>query len=174
MQIRSSLGMLKIVLAEELDKQLVLGIVRDAAAWLKGRGIDQWQGTLKPGFEARVEQRIRSGSVYLAWLADEAVATVRIEWEDAAFWGERGQDGLAGYVHGLAVARKWAGRRVGEDVLSWARQFIETKGKAVRLDCVADNPRLCQYYEVLGFSYQGDSVPSQHSKTRLYELTEKR
>jgi GNAT superfamily N-acetyltransferase len=173
-QIQTSIGMLQMLLAERKDKQAVLAIVRDAALWLRAKGIDQWQGTLKDGFETRVEQHIGTGNIFLARLERDPVATVRIEWEDPVFWGPRGDDGLAGYVHGLAIARKWTGRRVGEDVLSWARQLIEARGKAVRLDCVADNPRLCQYYEALGFSYQGDSVPSQHSKTRLYEFTGKR
>ena len=148
----------------ELDT--VLGILGEAAEWLASRGIpDQW----KPGSFSRESflDQIRRREVYLAGLGEEVVGTITLQWTDETFWKEAAPD--AGYVHKLAVKRAFAGRGLGLRMLEWAARQASTAGKKyLRLDCVADNKRICEYYERAGFMPRGNM---QHSlwKLRLYE-----
>ncbi|WP_205127044.1 GNAT family N-acetyltransferase [Paenibacillus ginsengarvi] len=69
--------------------------------------------------------------------------------------GER-DDGEAGYVHRLVVARSYGGRGIGGELLDWAADYIRERGKRwLRLDCMADNERLNVYYRGAGLRYVG-------------------
>lgn len=158
--------MLRVVPAQEKDLDTVLGILNEAAEWLASRGIpDQW----RPGSFSREAFLVQIGrrEVYLAKLGREVVGTITLQWNDEIFWKEAPPD--AGYVHKLAVKRVYAGRGFGLRMLEWAARQASAAGKKfLRLDCVADNRTICEYYEKAGFTRRGDL---QHFglKLSLYE-----
>ena len=84
-------------------------------------------------------------------MGGEAVATVVLQWEDEVFW----PDVLAGesaFVHRLAVRRRVAGTGVAAALLAWAERRAQDAGRSwLRLDCSAEHPGLCRYYERAGF-----------------------
>jgi protein-tyrosine phosphatase len=89
---------------------------------------------------------LERGEFYLARVDGEAVGTVALLWQDAAFWGERPPD--AGYVHALAVRRAHAGDGLGAKLLDWAeQQAAGAEREYLRLDCPAENVELRGYYE---------------------------
>ena len=54
------------------------------------------------------------------------------------------------------VDRRWAGQRVGSDLLAWAEGKIRESDRGIaRLDCVRANHRLRAYYEAHGYSLVG-------------------
>ena len=58
----------------------------------------------------------------------------------------------------LAVARSASGRGVGAELLAAASAIARERGSAyIRLECPAENERLCRYYVGLGFSHCGDN-----------------
>ncbi len=157
---------LTLVQAHEEDLDTVLDILYEAAEWLAERGIhSQW----RPGTLSRTTflEQIRRREVYLARLGEEVVGTVTLQWEDQPFWGNTPPD--AGYIHKLAIKRAFAGRGLGLEILEWAEAQARRAGKRfLRLDCIADNPRIREYYERVGFIHRGDL---DHSgwKASLYE-----
>jgi 2'-5' RNA ligase len=145
-------GLLTLTRAGALDFDAVMAILREAADWLTAHGIPQWKHWHTKIGERLLRDRIENHEVYLARRAALPVATVTIQWEDTEFWGERGLDRLAGYVHGIAITRQVGGMRVGERLLEWTLKTIAAQGKRLaRLDTVASNARLCRYYEDCGF-----------------------
>lgn len=168
--VQTSMGAMTIEKAVAGDEPAVLAIMRDAAAWLKERGVPQWSGMLTPKGPELVDHRVKKGVAYLASLNGEKIATVAILWEDAFTWDEKGGDGLAGYIHGLAILRKYSGKNLGRNLLKWAMDEIRAKRPVVRLDCMAENPRLCRYYEDMGFSFGGQKVLPTGFKVNLYEM----
>jgi len=152
------------------DESTVLAIMRDAANWLKDRGINQWNGMLTPKGEELVHQRVKEGVAYLASLNGEKLGTITILWEDFQIWDEKGRDGLAGYIHGLAILRKYAGKNLGREILNWAMRRIKSQKSIVRLDCMAENQGLCRYYEQLGFQTVGQKTFPNGWKSNLYEM----
>jgi GNAT superfamily N-acetyltransferase len=156
---------LEISRAEQSDQGTVVDILAEAAGWLAGRGILQWP---EHGFPATdVADRIQRGEIYLARLCCHPVATVAIDWSDEYFWGTSDNDAV--YVHRLAVRRRWAGNKIGEYLLEWAAEQATAAGKTwVRLDCVAANERLCQYYLDRGWTHVRD-VPFGNFTASLFQ-----
>jgi GNAT superfamily N-acetyltransferase len=147
----------------------VLGIMRDAAIWLEDSGIDQWRVILTPTFLQVVQDRIKGGVAYLASFKGEDIGTITIQFDDPYSWGEKGKDGLAGYIRGMAVLRKHSGKGIGREMLNWGMAVIRERRPFVRLDCMAENHRLCRYYEDLGFQSQGQKTLDNGLRTNLYE-----
>ena len=91
--------------------------------------------------------------MYLALLADQAVGTFALQWSDQETWGRVPDD--AGYVHGLAVRRDFAGRGLGRELLGWTENRVFQSGKkCLRLDCTAGNDALDANYRRAGFDYR--------------------
>jgi ribosomal protein S18 acetylase RimI-like enzyme len=113
-----------------------------AARWLLGRGIAQWEPGEVSASEVRAQ--IRDGQWFVV-RQPVVVAGLRLLWSDEAMWGVRPDD--AGYVHGLVVDRQCAGRGLGAALLEWAEQQARAAGRPyLRLDCVANNAALRNYY----------------------------
>jgi GNAT superfamily N-acetyltransferase len=145
--------------AEDFDA--VLEVVQDATRRMQENGLTHWRLYLTDAGVRQVQRRVAGAAgeeVYLARRADDgrAVGAVSIEWSDREYWSDRGDDGLAGYVHMLCVHRLARGTGLGEQILQWAEQLITSRGRALaRLDCWAASPFLPQYYERLGYARQG-------------------
>ena len=134
------------------DAAAVVALMDEAATWLAGTGTTTW----RPGQvdEARVLGWMRTGRVYVAEVGTQVVGTVRVSWDDVPIWGARPPE--AGYVHSLVVARSAAGQSEGHRLLQHAEVVVGRSGRPlVRLDHVAGNPRLEQYYTDAGYAVVG-------------------
>lgn len=137
------------------DLDVVIALYEDAAHWLVGRGIDQW----RPGdyTVAWARSNIERDEVYLAWRDGAPVGKFSLVWDDPEVWGE--QPPNAGYVHGLATARSEAGRGLGVALLRYAARRVAEVGRPyLRLDCMASNQALRDYYARAGFTHCGDKI----------------
>jgi GNAT superfamily N-acetyltransferase len=127
----------------------VLSVLNEAADWLRARGISQWPERFDPSW---VDDAIHRGETWLVRVDGMLSGTVTLDWSDPV-WSDAG--GAAAYVHRLAVRRQAAG--LGAVILAWAADTARQRGcQALRLDCVAFNPRLRAYYEAAGFAHRGD------------------
>ncbi len=143
---------LRIERAGDGDVGAVLGLLNDAARWLRQKGVRQWD----PGQwdRDRLQGAVARGETYLAHDGEVLVGTVNVSTEDARTWPEAG---AAIYLHRLAVARAAHGRGIGAQLLAWAEREAQERGLAlVRLDCACDNPALRAYYEQLGYAGRGE------------------
>jgi len=149
-------GRITIEQAQPSDLDTVLDILEEAADWLSSRGIDQWQ----PGVFLRIRRQsiadqVSRGEVYLAKQDGQTVGTLTLQWADKMFWGNVPDD--AGYIHRLAIRRAYAGMELGRHFLQWAEGKVASAGRDyLRLDCMAENQALGQYYEQAGFTYRAE------------------
>ncbi|MEE6258401.1 GNAT family N-acetyltransferase [Plantactinospora sonchi] len=139
----------------------VLGVLDEAAGWLRTRGVSQWPARFEPGW---VTGAIGRNETWLVRVGDRVAATFTLDWSDP-LWNDIG--GNAGYLHRSAVRRSTAG--LGTLLLAWAGDTVRRHGRdALRLDCVATNRRLRDYYESAGFLHRGDvtvgGAPGQRRK----------
>jgi ribosomal protein S18 acetylase RimI-like enzyme len=133
------------------DLEKIVALREEARAWLADNGIEQWKIPYPPSL---VAQAIERGESYLAYLGKELVGTIRLQWSDEMLWGKTAED--AGYVHNLVVSRKFAGQGLGRQMLTWAEETAAKAGKRfLRLDCAANNEKLCSYYQRAGFAPRG-------------------
>ena len=158
-------GGIEVARAELSDADTVLSILEEAACWLASRGIDQWPPGSLP--RRRILERIRRGEMYLAALDGKTFGTLALQWSDEEVWGDTPGD--AGYVHGLAIRRAFAGRGLGRELLRWAEDRVALSGRgSLRLDCRAENQGLNEYYGRAGFRWRG-RVRAWGMEVNLYE-----
>lgn len=158
-------GILTITDAQPADLDALVDIDASASRWAASIGFDRGQPP-RPMREILAE-RVARGEVYLARLDGVPAAMLTLQWADAEIWGDL--PGEAGYVHGLATHRAFAGKGSGLALLRWIEREVAAAGRrSVRLDCNAGDPPLRAYYERAGFTHRGD-VALAHRTASRYE-----
>ncbi|MFM9452348.1 GNAT family N-acetyltransferase [Streptomyces europaeiscabiei] len=124
----------------------------DAAAWLAGRGSDQWS---TPYPEELLRQSIVAGEVFLVHEATitDPVATVTLDAKaDPVLWTPEEIQEPAFYVHKLTVASPGSRRGLGSRILDWCGdQAARAGARWLRLDAWTSNTRLHAYYRTQDF-----------------------
>ncbi len=134
------------------DLRRLYVLLEEASAWLAARGVAQWN----PVYPfARFAREVERGDVWY-WLGDGeivAMATLlpsRPEYYPDDLWHDAAR---AWYLCRFAVSRKLSGRSVGDRVLREIESDAAGEGiDALRLDIVANNPFLAEYYSARGFT----------------------
>jgi len=159
---------IRIIGAQQGDLDRVLEILEEASRWLISKGLEtQWLPS--PAFRQTIRDNIDHGEVYVAKDVKETIGTITLQWSDKKFWGDVPPD--AGYIHKLAIKRAHAGQRLGLRLLSWAEVKAREDGKSyLRLDCLASNKVIREYYEKAGFVHVRDTL-APGWKASLYEKT---
>jgi len=153
--------------ATPADAPALVSLYNRVAHWMhSSMGItEQWDPQIP---DDEIRQMIATGEAYVAVIGDVIAGAVRLSAEIEEPWENSAQDAL--YVHSLAVAREYAGMDVGRRILDWAAEVARRAGKTcLRLDCMAENPRLRRYYAGAGFCDLG-----QHPRHTWYALFERR
>jgi GNAT superfamily N-acetyltransferase len=154
--------------AKPEDIDTVLGILDQATTWLQNKGLPtDW----KPGEFLRQTflEQISREEVHLGLIDGEPAGTFVLQWADPLWWGEQPPD--AGYIHKLAIRPAFAGRGVGLEMLRWAEAKTKSLGKKfLRLNCMAEDRKIRDYYEKAGFTHLRD-VPGTKALASLYEKT---
>jgi ribosomal protein S18 acetylase RimI-like enzyme len=147
---------LTIVSARSADLARYLDLLEEIADWLAARGVTQWP---RGGFRRAADyyaQSIAEHEVQLALVGDELVGTFRVLLREPIVWPEIVDDDAV-YVYNLAVRRDRARAGLGGRMLDWACTRAASLGrKYVRLDCVATNDFLRDYYTRAGFEERGE------------------
>lgn len=153
---------------EALDQ--IMALMQEASDWLLSRGIRQWWRMFTEEGRAFVAARFVTDDVYLVYKDELPVATFTIRWQETTLWGDAGNDGQAGYLHGFAISRAVGGQGVGVILLAWVEQQIAARGRRyLRLNTAAGNSGICGYYEQAGFYSRGVVEHFLGGMTQLYE-----
>jgi GNAT superfamily N-acetyltransferase len=134
------------------DMETIIGMVDEAAAWLRTKDTDQWARPwpTRPARDTRVLRGIRGGDTWIAEDHDEPVATITYrEHGNQKLWNTTEQDDPAVYVSRLIVSRQHMGDQIGAALIDWAgRQAVEAWGAQwIRIDVWTTNTALHNYYE---------------------------
>ena len=152
------------------DAETINRLFYEAAAWLHSRGIHQWDAVWPPAesHQAATRERIARGWSYLARRGAQVAGTLTLQPADPKLWGEDVDAAL--YVHGLAISRAYAGQGVGRAMLGWAEQQAIARGRRwLRLDCMATNADLRDYYRRAGFTFMREIGDGMRRKAALFE-----
>lgn len=152
-------------LATDADVPLVAEMLDEATAFVRAKGSDQWP---VPFPQDELRGRIERDELYVVEEDGEPAATFTLLLDDPWFWGERPPDAV--YLHKLAVRRAFAGRKLGERIVSWIADAAVARGRVfIRLDCQRDLPGIREYYERLGFELSGEKTNGLDRAWALYE-----
>ncbi|WP_369899455.1 GNAT family N-acetyltransferase [Bacillus manliponensis] len=159
-----TLDKFQLKLAKEEDSHLIIDMLKGIAQWMKNNEINQWQYLLTGGDDEEIKQAILDKKTYILLDGNKLIATftlssVQSEWDEHIFGKEVDSDSL--YLHRFAVIPTHMRQGIGESILVWIQQNVRDK-KYVKLDCVAKNKKLNNFYKNYGFEYLGET--DGHSK----------
>jgi GNAT superfamily N-acetyltransferase len=162
----STLSEVRIITADPSEIEIVLEILDEASRWMVSKGFEsQWhQG---PALRQIIKEGIENDEVYLLKDLHGTIGTITLQWTDRKYWGDQPPE--SGYIHKFAIRRSQGGKRLGVRMLQWAEAKAKKEGKEyLRLDCMANNRKIREYYEKLGFKHVRD-VMMPGWKASLYQ-----
>jgi GNAT superfamily N-acetyltransferase len=155
------------------QQPIVIGLIDEAAAWLRGKDTDQWT---KPwpdrrARDGRVRHGLERGETWIVWDGETPAATMTIcERANPGVW-PGGDDEDAVYIHRLVVSRAYAGRELGGLMIDWAvqRELRKRPVEWVRVDVWSTNSGLHDYYERQGFIRCGNCPDPRYPSGALFQ-----
>jgi len=129
------------------DIEEALLIMREAAQWLIDIGKPMWdiEEFTRDHYTNPVDEFI------VLYSNNESIATGILSFEDKFFWPNIPAN-TSGFIHKLAVKRRYAGQDMIAKLINHAVEKCKTRGvSALRLDCDAERSGLCALYERYGF-----------------------
>jgi ribosomal protein S18 acetylase RimI-like enzyme len=163
-------GSLRIERAQIGDVAGIIDLFEAAAVWLEAQGVFQWSTRVSPHFRKFLRQKVMEGNVFVAQGRDgRLLGHIRFDFEAGKVWHDNPAE--TAYVRGLVIANEVRGQGVGTALLDWAQVFASEKGCVrLRLDCLAENGRLRQYYRDYGFTFLGEGRSGRYTAA-LFELS---
>jgi RimJ/RimL family protein N-acetyltransferase len=155
--------------AQNNQLPIILELLKNAAENLAQKNIPQWQFWLNPPEDKInwITQGIENQEFNFVVKENDLVGMYRLQNQDELYWGLQSEK--AAYLHSLVIKPEFSGGGLGKKILqSIENQLINQNIHLLRLDCVAHNPALCQYYESQGFVKVGEKQMP-HSLNNLYE-----
>ena len=160
---------LQILKASRADQTEILSILLDTQQWLWSQGINQW--TL-PFTADWIQESIENKEFFVGTIDNQIVAVFRLINTDEFIWSNH--LGNAIYIHSLAINSRWRGQGIGDSILDWIESFALKSGQEyLRLDCMAENKKLCGFYEKAGFVKRGVKEIQNESSIYKAQLFEK-
>jgi GNAT superfamily N-acetyltransferase len=139
------------------DLDHVVGLVQEAAAWLRSKGIDQWQEPWpdRAGQRERILNDLLKGKTWLVREGKIIVATITIDTDEPLdlherpVWPSDKSQRPALYVRRVIVSRRYARCGLGAALLDWAADVAERDHGAelIRIDVRTTNEKLHDYYK---------------------------
>jgi len=153
------------------ELEIALAMLKEAAKKLQTNNINQWEYWLNPPQEKInwIEEGFHNNEFYFITQSDTILGMFRLLDEDHLYWGV--QDEKAKYIHSLVIKEAFTGHQLGKRVIEKLGQLaIQENTFLLRLDCNAENHKLCTYYEKQGFT----KVREKQMPLSLNNLYEKR
>jgi GNAT superfamily N-acetyltransferase len=140
------------------DLLVILGLIDEAATWLRTKNTDQWARPWpnQVARDARVRQGIRGGNTWIAEEHGTLVATLTYRPHgNHALWTQHERNEPAVYVSRLIVSREVSGLGIGAAMIDWAGQRAARDWGAhwIRIDVWTTNMALHNYYQARGFRF---------------------
>lgn len=160
--------------AEPEDTTEIMRLLVNTAEWLMRKGSNQWNALLRGEDSHNTPEAINNGDVYIFKQENHVAGMVILLKEpnawDNQIWAERAGDNNAIYLHRLAISRKFAGKNVGRHIMEWVHSEAPSllSKRVIRLDCLANNKVLNDFYKDLGYEYIGSATNS-HGEFSKYE-----
>lgn len=130
----------------------VFAIIKENAQWLENKGIVQWPLTWINSIKDEILQSVERGLFYVIEAHNQITAVIELRTEPEAIWDYDQASSL--YIHKLAINRLNAPKGTGRDVIELIKQqALAQKIPLIRLDCVAHNKKLRQFYQLCGFTF---------------------
>lgn len=143
-------------------------ILKEAAEWLHQQGQEMWLPE-----QITVERLLKQNAIhemFIGYVSGEPAAAMIIQETDPMIWPEESNNLDSLYLHKLCVQRSKAKTGCSIAMIGWAKDEVKRCNKTfLRLDCAADRPKLCAYYESHEFRKVREMLIQQKYPTAFFE-----
>ncbi|MFP5115326.1 GNAT family N-acetyltransferase [Bacillaceae bacterium C204] len=134
-------------------------ILKENAVWFQSKGINQWSYLVDGGEYAEIHRAILSEETFVLDMDNKVIGTFTVsskqsDW-DREIWGESNAPSI--YIHRLALGLDYKGNGLGLETLQWIEDNFADRVRYLRLDCVAHNQKLNQFYQNCGLTLIGQT-----------------
>lgn len=137
------------------DFNTVFDILHENALWLESHDIFQWPLDWLEAKRDEIRASVEQGLFYSVKINGDIAAVVEITSVADEFW--KNEQSAALYVHKLALRREFSGQGLGRKIIALIEERAQQLGiEYLRLDCVAHNLKLRDYYESCLFQFKGE------------------
>ncbi|WP_144510171.1 GNAT family N-acetyltransferase [Bacillus sp. FJAT-22090] len=150
----------EIKVATSRDTSRIIKMLKQVAGWLQDNDIKQWGFLLEGGDDVEIEQAISNRETYIVLSDDDIIATFTLlskqsDW-DKHIWGDDSTSSSL-YLHRLALVPSFMKKGLGNSILIWIQNNNGSVSDYIKLDCIADNKKLNDFYnknnfELIGFN----------------------
>jgi len=129
------------------NKEEAIHIMREAAQWLICVGKPMWDLD-----DVSMENLTNPpDEFHVMWDGQESIAAMILSFEDRFFWPHIPAN-TSGFIHKLAVRRKFAGKGYAKQMVEQAKKVCLATGiHSLRLDCDPHREGLLKLYHACGF-----------------------
>lgn len=126
-----------------------IAILREVGQWLTESKQEMWQlDTLTP---ENLFDDFTKGNCYVMYADEEPAATFILQWKDPLYYADV-PDNTAGFIHKVAIRRKFAGQGFFAHMLDFCRNECKKRNiYEIQLETDATRPALMHFYEKYGF-----------------------
>ncbi|MGL4656285.1 MAG: GNAT family N-acetyltransferase [Sarcina sp.] len=145
--------------SELKDVERIMGIIRQAQAYLKSQGIDQWQNGY-PNSQA-IENDIKNDISYVLEEEGKIVATTAISFDgeptyDKIYDGKWLSDYDFAVIHRIAVDNDYKGHGLAGKLIKETKNLCKERNvRSIRIDTHRENISMQNSIEKNGFEYCG-------------------
>ncbi len=147
----------------------IFALYEQRVQWMDTVGLKQWNVTdYLNAYPKEYYLELQKDHQLYVWKQDHKIIGALALFDTDEYWSICDHS-TAFYIHHLVTDPKYHG--VGTKMLAQAEKIAAACGKKyLRLDCAVDNTALNQYYEKLGFTYQGKCQDGPYLGNRLEKL----
>lgn len=141
--------------AKQEEIKMIRRWLQETAISFKKRGIQQWRQFLRYENTEIVESDFERGYLFVFENnQNQVIASISLcdkeKW-DESLWNDEVD---AYYIHRIVVSKEGKGLNVGSQLVQWAKNRARESGKKLRLDCIASNDFLQEFYQKQGLSFR--------------------
>jgi ribosomal protein S18 acetylase RimI-like enzyme len=142
---------MQIVNSTQEDFDEIFRLYAHASTYMEGRGTVTW-----PEFDREmVHTEITENRQWKLLIGGQTACIWATTFSDPQIWGERNADPSV-YIHRIATHPDFRGRKLVNEIVTWARIHAQENGKQfIRLDTVGNNRGLIKLYTNCGFRFLG-------------------
>lgn len=155
------------------EAQTAMSLLKESAEWLKETGSDQWADVLKGEDKHGLVEAVTRGEAFFFYNSRNQLTGMAAAWKtptewDKKLWENFGFSQTACYLHRVIIRPVYRGRSYGKELLNELKLEFSDKVSELRLDCLASNMKLIQFYQGNGFINIGSSTDSNGIKFELF------
>ncbi|WP_430603325.1 hypothetical protein IGJ02_000715 [Enterococcus sp. DIV0724b] len=139
-----------------------MSLLKESAEWLKEQGSDQWSDVLQGEDKHGLATAVSKGEVFFFYSSMNQLVGMAAAWKtptewDKLLWKDFGFDQKAYYLHRVIIRPAYRGKSYGKELLNELKRKFSGEVSDLRLDCLASNEKLMQFYQENEFINVGSS-----------------